>query len=302
VTQVPPMPGGGRRPASRLFVWSGGRVIWRSRPLQPFAWGTTVGRTHKILYASRGSVRVLSPRGGKRLLRFSPPWAFSYFPPIRADRSGDFAAIFLVVTPRHGASSLSFEGSTPIGVEVFDLRTGRTARALFHGSPECLGFSGRSLVVCTDPIAAGGLQTSLLAPTNRAGKLRLLLTRQGRTGRGGYAMAEAGGTPVVIQGDGSSISIGHRVIRPPGGFRGIREVVGARAAVLVIQNDGRFGVAGAPTWRYQRLGRIELRGLCGTGHNRREFWIAQPGLKITLIGPKGKLRTVAVPMPAAAGR
>ncbi len=190
---------------------------------------------------------------------------------------------------------MTFDSGTPIGVELFDLRTGRTAKALLYGAPVKLAFAGHSLCVCTEP--AAGPQLRVFNPIVRKGKLSLAYKRLMKLGGNDYLAAVAGGVPVIVGERGKSLTIGRRVIRPRGGFRGIRKVVGARNSVLVVQGDGRFGIAEAPAWRYNALGHIGPNQFCGAGHNSRGFWFARHGLKITLINRSGKMSTLNVPVP-----
>ncbi len=100
LVRLPPPNGNRPHPISRLFLWKGGRVLWRSRRLRSFAWVAYLQRTHRIVSATEADVHVRSLRRGRSPLRFRPPWAFSYFPNLEVNRSGSLAATFLVVTPR----------------------------------------------------------------------------------------------------------------------------------------------------------------------------------------------------------
>lgn len=300
VARAVPSAGNGRRPASRFFVWRNGQVLWQGKCPGPIGWLAVARPANRIVFATEKSIRVLALRGGKQLLRFRPPWAFSYLPPIQLGPEGRFAAVLLVATPRRGSAYLEFDRDTPVGVELCDLSTGLTGRVLFHGSPPQIGFAGGLLVACPSPGASHRPQVSAFAFAARKGSLRLVRRWQKKVSKGGYIAALAGGTPVVVRASGKSISVGRRTIRPPGGFHGIGEVVGARRGILVIQGNGQFGVAVAPAWKYQPVGRVGLGQLVGAGRNGEEFWVAQPGLKITLINRKGKSRTLIVPAPRLA--
>jgi hypothetical protein len=283
-----------------MVFWRGGLVWGRANA---YGWGLLQYlRKHSMLISvTPRSLRAfsLSPKG--RRTRFIAPAGFvlaNYALGIDRPREG------MVAVAMAGEKAPYFQPLATFRVEVVDLVNGDNAAAPLDGFPLGFGFTGHTLIAgtCLFP-------PSLSAPTQRKFYLdtfsiktingSLILQQISHKRCAGPLESFAGGRPVLVTTGEHRVFVGRTRVNVPLGGGKISQVVGAPHAILVVESDGSYGVARTPNWKYRRVGRLTVKSIIGSGHNRSGFWLAQEGnrfgtVRITEITTKGVAQTMTI--------
>ena len=276
---------------SSLVFWRNG-VVWRREGIPGWAWLRFIPQRQALVWCTFDALHITWLARHTKGIKYTPPAGFVFLNYVLAIDQTDKP---LIAVPAEGANVPSFHPLAFFKLETVDPVSGEVARAQLGGFPLTAGFYGRTLWLGTMAFALSHAQRFFLDKFEvRTNQKQLTMRRISHSACPGLVQSYAGDEPVVVNRRGDQafvgpIKVGLGTIDGP-----VKHVVGAQGQILVVSSSGDFGTARAPDWQYRRLGHLPTGDIVGEGRNRAGFWLAQPGLQITLIGWTGAVRTVNV--------